>query len=521
MAVAFPTPRLQSAVALAKSVILAVMPSFLSDITNPERRRRPPRLHPTSHLDGLRGLAACAVFAYHYTDYNHKPLLPHYGNNAEQLGGSSVIQLPYVRLLYSGTPMVHLFFVISGFALSFRPLRTLYNSPSPRGGPDSQALAKCHAILASSAFRRPFRLLIPPMTTTLLTNLIIQLGFLNGYRKPKDTLLEQLYDWWDDAFHRIGWAWAWDEGSPKSAYNPHLWTIPMELVHSMFLFLVILTCSRLRSARLRQAVLVLIMSIVLFSGRWAAFEFVGGAFLADLYHYGETLDAPSIDEEKEGLITALPSVILSPDRPMGEFKKYTPVVLRICSYVFLAIAILGSGFILSWPPRDSDMTDTYRWIQSLAPAVIVKDKPERGRNFWLAIAALSTVWASGRLTLSKKILNSGLAQYAGRISFCFYILQHPVLNLLQHNVLGAEGKPASGDKPAVAAWGVRGVTGIQTPFQRTVCWLIGLAIIGSVLVWLADLFTRILDGPAVRFARWLENISFAKDEARDDAALQK
>ncbi|SPO06493.1 related to hard surface induced protein 3 (sterol glycosyl transferase) [Cephalotrichum gorgonifer] len=512
-------PRPQWAVALARTILFALVPSFLSDLSNPERRRRPPRQHPTSYLDGLRGLAACAVFAYHYTDYNHKPFLPHYGHNDDGKG-SSILQLPYLRLIYSGTPMVHVFFVISGFALSLRPLRTLYNTANPSKGPDGSALAKCHAILASSTFRRPFRIFIPPMMSTLFTATIVQLGYMNGYMKPQETIKAQIDDWLGDGIQKIMYPWAWDEGSPKSRYNPHLWTIPMEFVHSMFLFLVILMCSRLRTPRVRQITLFTIMIGVLMSNRWACFEFVAGALLADTYIYAQ-LSEPAESEKDGGLIAPVQNVLMSPTYPKADLRKAVPAVLHGCKEAPVIIVLLIAGYILSWPPRKGDMTGSYLWIQGLVPERFVGDKPERARDICLALAAFATVWASGRITLFKRVLNSSIPQYAGKISFCFYILQHPVLNVLQHPVLGAEAKAATAEKPAEGPWGVRGLAGIQTPLQRTTTWFIGLVILGSVLVWLADLFTRIVDGPAVRFARWLEGVAFAKEDTNAEAASQK
>ena len=208
---------------------------------------------------------------------------------------------------------------------------------------------------------------------------------------------------------------------------------------------------------------------------------------------------------------------------MSGVRRSLPMVFRGLADAFYVLVLVGTGYILSWPPRDGDMTETYKWIQSLAPETMVGDKPERGKNFWLALAAVSTVWACGRIPLVKRVLNSGLAQYAGKISFCLYILQHPILNVMQHNVLGVpEAKPAEGDKPAEPAWGVRGMTDIKTPFQRTMCWFIGLVIIGSVLVWAADLATRLIDAPAVKFARWVENLCCTKEEPppKERPALQ-
>lgn len=509
--------RPQSAVCIGKRLLLALVPSFIADYTNPERRRRPTKLHATSYLDGLRGLAACAVFAYHYTDYNHKFFLPAYGYNTDNIS-SSIVQLPFIRLMYSGTPMVHIFFVISGFALSFRPLQFLYNPDSPSGGPTPAGLAKCHALLTSSAFRRPIRLFIPPLVVTAIAGTIVRLGYMNGFMKPQETLHQQLGHWIWDAFANVTWPWAWDEGSPRSKYNPHLWTIPMEFTHSMFLFLVILVVSRLRGPQTRQVVLVLVMTYCLISCRWAAFEFVGGAFLADM-HLSRQFYAATEQE----LITPLPNTLATTYFGKGT-KLPIGTIFRILKNIMRTFVLVTAGYILCWPPRKGDMVAPYIYIQSHAPATYIGlegDKPERGTSFWLALAAFCTVWSCGRIRLAKSVLTSSVAQYAGRVSFCLYIFQHMVLNLLQHHVLGSMYKPATAEKPEEMPWGVRGTFGINTPLRRTVTWFTGLFILGSVLVFVADLFTRVLDGPAVRLSKWLESIFFARDEGREGLGLEK
>lgn len=87
-----------------------------------------------------------------------------------------------------------------------------------------------------------------------------------------------------------------------------------------------------------------------------------------------------------------------------------------------------------------------------------------------------------------------------------------MLNLLQHRVLGSEFRPAMGEGEEVLAWGVRGTLGISSPLERMMTWFVGLGILGAVLVVLADLFTRVLDWPAVWLSKWLEGVAFAGDE---------
>ena len=99
---------------------LALIPSPLQRRLAPHLSK-PPRIHPTSYLDGLRGLASLIVFAHHYTCEYVYPYVAYYGVSADKMP-SSPVQLPFVRVVYAGRPMVHIFFVISGFVLSKKPL---------------------------------------------------------------------------------------------------------------------------------------------------------------------------------------------------------------------------------------------------------------------------------------------------------------------------------------------------------------------------------------------------------------
>ena len=99
---------------------LALIPSPIRRHLAPHPSKTP-RLQPTSYLDGLRGLASFIVFAHHYTCEYVYPYVAYYGVNAEKVP-SSPLQLPFIRVVYAGRPMVHIFFVISGFVLSKKPL---------------------------------------------------------------------------------------------------------------------------------------------------------------------------------------------------------------------------------------------------------------------------------------------------------------------------------------------------------------------------------------------------------------
>jgi peptidoglycan/LPS O-acetylase OafA/YrhL len=480
---------------LSNKWCLALIPCFLGDIIRPERRRRAPQLHATSYLDGLRGLASFTVFAFHYTDYNHKFFLNAYGANSPGFR-SSFLQLPFIRIVYAGPAMVHTFFVVSGFALSYRPLKCLYDqAPSLLLSQQSKnhrarSIAKCHGILASSALRRPIRLFGPPLTFTFIEIGLISMGFMRNFLRPKSTWLAQFSDWAGDAVNAIAWPWGWDDNVPRSHYNPHLWTIPVEFFHSILLFLVLLVVSQMRTALLRRVTLTLAMAYALLVyGRWAAFEFLGGALLADLHLSEETLEQTGLDKRVDSIFFAKTLVLIH------------------------CLVLAGAGYIISWPPAGTK-PPIYAWLQLHSPSSFSN---ERGDRFWFALAAFGIVWACGRLGMVKRFLESDLVQYTGRISFAFYIIQHSFLNICELPVLGATFKPATPSSLGQRGWGVRGLVGQSTASQRTACWFIGLCVLGFFLVCIADVFSRTVDVLFIKAARRFENIMFigVKEDSQD------
>ncbi|KAL2190837.1 hypothetical protein L209DRAFT_775898 [Thermothelomyces heterothallicus CBS 203.75] len=95
---------------LLRRAAIFLLPSFIQPLVSRSKSGPFPSssssqhgrcLGPTAYLDGIRGLSAVAVFFY-------PPLL-----------------LPFVRLAFSGPPMVCVFFVVSGYALvlALAPLR--------------------------------------------------------------------------------------------------------------------------------------------------------------------------------------------------------------------------------------------------------------------------------------------------------------------------------------------------------------------------------------------------------------
>jgi hypothetical protein len=117
--------------ALLVFTLLSLFPSIIQCRIDPSRKPPPGKIFPTSYLEGLRGLAASLVFWYHVDWKYLNTLMPSYGPPLSEDGTrapSSILQLPFLRVAFSGRRMVHIFFIISGYVLSLKYLKQIpYN----------------------------------------------------------------------------------------------------------------------------------------------------------------------------------------------------------------------------------------------------------------------------------------------------------------------------------------------------------------------------------------------------------
>ena len=467
------------------------------------------RLHPTSYLDGLRGIASVLVFFCHYTEENHRYMLPTYGLPYENDGvASSPFQLPFLRLVFSGRPMVHIFFVISGFALSYKPLKEIR----------ARNFKGFHAALSSSAFRRPIRLYGPPLVSTCVVFVLVCLGLVY---KPQPTFRDQLQHWATSVFYQVLWPWSWDT-ELRPLYDLHLWTIPIEMCHSMLLFVVLLTLSRVRS-HVRLFVTLFLMNYCLSCGRWAAFEFIAGMLLAESH-----LKAAEQRLEQQQL---------------KLYEHYDPADsdgddgMSIWEKAMHWLILLTAFYVSGWPNNQPDYATGISVLDAWTPSAFPHNDPTTPQKFWFALCAVGVVWSCGRLSLTRKVLESRFAQYCGRVSYAVYIVHGPVLELLQTKITGepphvkiqnlgsgkgpglspghASGHPgqnagynksssSAAAAATVAGFGLKGLTGVETVGQRTLCWLLGLVFFVPLVLALSDLFCRWVDEPIVDVARRIE-----------------
>jgi peptidoglycan/LPS O-acetylase OafA/YrhL len=453
---------LSSGMRLLQRMAFALLPSFV------QRRIRPgltksQRLHPTSYLDGLRGVASFIVFMGHYTEENLGWYTEPYGLY-EDGAPSSPLQLPLIRVLYSARPMVHIFFIISGYVLSYKPLKQIH----------AQQFQALVTTLSSSVFRRALRLFLPSFVTLFIMAIAVYYGFSDSrYADPHFTLSSQLIHVWNICLQLLGASWAINDiDFPQPPYNPALWTIPIEFAQSLVLFVAILGLSRCVT-NIRLLLLAGTTAFCFYSGELYAVEFLGGMFIAEV-----TL------LQDDSLSTPFSSPTILPKYTIEEKPKKPDcgsTIKQKFVQVFWFANVVSGLFIASWTNSHVDEVSGLRFLNAHTP------EPYEGQRVWFCLGAFQIVVAFTQLRCLQDIFTTPIAQYLGQISYALYLTHNLCLTILE---------------PRMAPW--LGYFGKATFWGRHLSWLGGLVLFLPIIICVADLFWRVVDTPTVRFARWFE-----------------
>lgn len=480
---------------------LFLLPSFVSSRFS-HHERTPARLGPTAYLDGMRGLAAFIVFFCHYF-YSSFVISEGWGSGDANY---DIFKLPFLRLVYAGPPMVAVFFIISGYALSLKPLKLAR----------AQKWADFTTTMASFVFRRALRLFLPTAISTFMIVCLLQLGAYDWNREwsqdrtyhwnvqettpdLKDGWIAQIRDWIWNMFwflHIFGW----EKYGGSTYYDVHLWTIPIEFRASMMLFLTMLGLCRVRTA-VRIGCLALITAISYRNDRWEMVLFYVGMLYAEMdiirgaHSDPATNDAlqrqPPPAPEASGLPTSEPKpmdyVGTGQHDEGGALSRASKSRLKNLGWFLFAVLSL---FLLGQPDANSENTPGWRTLSTLIPAW-VDDK----YRYFQCIGAILFVFCVARMPTLQRFFNSGPIQYLGKISYAIYLMHGPVLHTVGY---GFERW----------AWGITGVEGRN---YHLGFFLSAIFVIPSV-VWAADLFWRAVDAPVVRFAKSLENNCLVAEE---------
>ncbi|KAJ3041746.1 hypothetical protein HDV00_008834 [Rhizophlyctis rosea] len=226
----------------------------------------PPKLERASYLDGLRGLCSIGILLHHWVDSTfgdfHNPSLK--------------TQLPLPTLWTSWT--LYVFFILIG-----RVLVLSFLSSARKGKPN----LKC---LASSAVRRPFRLLIPTAFVVLLQWGGCRAGWMEDATQAVYSILESR------TRGKPGWCDIGDEFSEyllyvfnfatnfmtppdMVRYSSALWAIAVSYAGSNLIFFVAVIATAVPK---RSWILYAILTLIFWWIESYMFLFIIGLWMADL-----------------------------------------------------------------------------------------------------------------------------------------------------------------------------------------------------------------------------------------------
>jgi len=465
----------------------ALIPSFL---TTPAATT--PSKTGISALDGLRGIACLFVFGEHYVIC--------YQSRETQVW---IMRVPFIRLLYYGKAAVFLFFVISGYVLSCKPLKLI----RARSYPEFQKS------ISSSFLRRGMRLYLPCLIAAFIAFILTTMGtfdhsaliykhfkefvFLKERPPPHVSLSEQ----WKAYIANVEFIFSATIPFDKDTdvlhyhmYDDHQWTIPKEFRSSMAVFVLLVTTSRMRSA-FRMTTVAAMVAYAINTDRLYTALFFAGMLCAEIdlvrqAYYARAKESLSLPHEKYPSETTR---FHSSSSRLSSRLMHLPD--KVYKTMWITLFTLGVYMISS--PQEIQTTKNF--LPSLLERWGVTGNIDDKILTW---GSILVVWSVATCPSLGPLFNNPFVAYLGKISYALYLVHGTVIKSIGYNVLPWTLRMAtgtSGDVTMDLEWW-------QTvPDSRKVlAYLFGLSIVGTTCFWLSDLFWRFVDVPCVNFARTVE-----------------
>jgi len=208
----------------------------------------PPSHGKIDFLEGLRGLCCLIVVIDHCVNTFY-PALRWTTEDGVWGGIRAWIALSPLNFIYSGITPVYIFFILSGFVLSFKFFKT-FDINIPIDG----------------AIKRYFRLVVPVLASMVLIYIITKFLYIFGITEKSGK------HFWD-IFYQSFYA-AFFKGK---SWNGVLWTMPIELKGSMLVFALAVLFSKIKF----RYVVYIISAVLTYESLLILFVF--GMFMCDEY----------------------------------------------------------------------------------------------------------------------------------------------------------------------------------------------------------------------------------------------
>lgn len=434
------------------------------------------RLRPTAYLDGLRGFAAFLVYWHHHELWARKGLwLEFLENGYGYKEKYFFINFPFVRVfLCGGHFAVSVFFVISGYVLSTKPMSLIHAGEQ----------AKLADNLSSALFRRWLRLYIPIICTTFLymTSWHVFGFYIEGVNR-KGSYGEELVSWYNDLknftfIYNLG-------GSPFFRYNFHLWSIPVEFRGSIVVYTSLLAFSRCsRNARLWLQAGLLFYFIYICDGTYTAL-FVSGMLLCDLDLLASQDDLPAF---------------------FGKFGRYSKLIFYS---LFVFSLYLGGVPAATTDIQNLRKIGGWYFLSFLKPQAVFDYK-----WFYLFWAATMLVVSVSHISWLRRFFETRFCQFLGRISYALYLVHGPIIWMLGDRLYAAAGFSYPDRQKNIPGWIDLFPLPKTSPSGLEVAFLVPHIILLPLTLYTAEIVTRAFDEPSVRIPQWL----YKKTQGRPSAA---
>ncbi|KAI1002944.1 hypothetical protein K3495_g5258 [Podosphaera aphanis] len=439
-----------------------IQPSLLS----PASARESQPLRPTAYLDGLRGFAALIVYWGHHQLWARDVIGA--GIIFENAWGYEnrkyFVCLPGIRLFFSGGHLaVTVFFVISGYVLSAKPLNLIQSGNH----------LKLQENLSSALFRRWLRLYIPVISTTFIYMTSWHLlGIWTATPEHKSTFGEELWNYYVE-FKNFSFVFR-GGGNDWLTYNFHAWSIPVEFRGSIIIYTALAAFSRCtRNARLWLTLGLIYYFMYITDGAHYAM-FMTGMLLCDLDQLAANGNLPKF------------------------FDIFTPYKKTIFYILFVVGIYLGGVPSSQQDVKVLRASPGWRILSHLKPQAVFDFK-----WFYLYWASLFLISSIPRIAICKRFFEWRFCQYLGRISFSFYLVHGPVLWILGDRLYVAVGWAREVHGGAIPNWINLFPLTKSGPLGFELSFLAPHLIILPVTLWLAEICTRHIDEPSVQFSQWI------------------
>jgi peptidoglycan/LPS O-acetylase OafA/YrhL len=425
------------------------------------------QIRRTAYLDGLRGFAALLVYFQHHQLWPLRSVPT--GRILETAYGFEnrfyFAALPGVRTFFTGGHFaVAVFFVISGYVLSLKPLTLIHGKEFTKLGDN----------LGSALFRRWIRLFLPIILVTFIYITVFwhMLGLWTESPVHERTWRGEIWKWYIE-FKNFSFVFR-SGGDLWFTYNFPTWSIPFEFRGSIVVYTCLMAFSRsTKNARLLCSMGLMAYFMYVADG-WFCFLFVYGMILCEL-------DLLAMSDE-------LPSII-------SRFKNWR----KPLAYLALIIAIILGG-CPSHVGQIEYLQKGWGWyyLSFLKPQAVYDQK-----WFYLSYAAVLLVPAIPLIPWLRRFFESSFNQYLGRISFSLYLVHGPVLWTLGDRLYCAVGWYKEAHEKNIPEWlntlplSKNGPLGLEPAF------LVPQMILLPFTLWVAEIATKLCDEPSVKLAQWM------------------